>query len=126
MMRSESSNYKLGRLDKVLVWKFVLKPISQPRYRVQDGSWPNHKNPMISSVLCPSKPKTNSVKYLFGMVTRIKARNAANWNTAAQQNVVETNFISFTELKRVRGLIQLVTKHCIVTLKLFVSENRIE
>ena len=25
-MRSESSNYKLGRLDKVLVLKFVLKP----------------------------------------------------------------------------------------------------
>ena len=26
MMRSESSNYKLGRLDKVLVLKFVLTP----------------------------------------------------------------------------------------------------
>ena len=36
---SESSNYKLGCLDKVLVLKFVLKP----RYQVQNGSWPNHK-----------------------------------------------------------------------------------
>ena len=34
----------LGRLDKVLVLKFVLKPIKQPIYRVQYGSWPNHKN----------------------------------------------------------------------------------
>ena len=25
------------------VLKFVLKPTNQPRYRVQDGSWPNHK-----------------------------------------------------------------------------------
>ena len=43
MMRSESSNYKLGRLDKVLVLKFVLTWTNRPRYRVQDGSWPNHK-----------------------------------------------------------------------------------
>ena len=28
MMRSESSNYKLGPLDKVLVLKFVLKPLT--------------------------------------------------------------------------------------------------
>ena len=41
---SESSKYKLGCLDKVLVLKFVLKPSNQPRYRVQDGSWPNHKS----------------------------------------------------------------------------------
>ena len=33
----------LGCLDKVLVLKFVLKPTHPPRYRVQDGSWPNHK-----------------------------------------------------------------------------------
>ena len=57
MMRSESSNYKLGRLDKVLVLKFVLtqahrqtdRQTDRPRYRVQDGSWPNHKKfPLIS------------------------------------------------------------------------------
>ena len=30
MMRSESSNYKLGRLDKVLVLKFALKPTDRP------------------------------------------------------------------------------------------------
>ena len=35
MMRSESSNYMLGRLDKEL----VLKPAYRPRYQVQDGSW---------------------------------------------------------------------------------------
>ena len=49
MMRSESSNYKLGRLDKVLVLKFVLTRTNRPRYRVQDGSWPNHKNFLIFS-----------------------------------------------------------------------------
>ena len=27
-MRSESSNYMLGRLDKMLVLKFVLKPVN--------------------------------------------------------------------------------------------------
>ena len=31
-------------LNKVLVLKFVLTRTEQPRYRVQDGSWPNHKN----------------------------------------------------------------------------------
>ena len=29
MMRSESSNYKLGRLENVLVSKFVLKPMDR-------------------------------------------------------------------------------------------------
>ena len=43
MMKSESSNYKLGRLDKVHGLKFVLTRMDQPRYRVQDGLWPNHK-----------------------------------------------------------------------------------
>ena len=43
-MRSESSNYKLGRLDKVLVLKFLLTQTDRPRYPVQDGSWLNHKN----------------------------------------------------------------------------------
>ena len=28
MMRSESSNYKLGHLDKVLVLKFALRPVN--------------------------------------------------------------------------------------------------
>ena len=30
MMRSEASNYKLGRLDKVLVLKFVLTQTDRP------------------------------------------------------------------------------------------------
>ena len=60
MMRSESSNYKLERLDKVLVSKFVLTDMDRPRYRVQDGSWPNHKNFEASGgTLChPDEMKT--------------------------------------------------------------------
>ena len=42
MMSSESSNYKLVPLDKVLVLKFVLTRTDRTRYRGQDGSWPNH------------------------------------------------------------------------------------
>ena len=42
MMRSESSNNKLGRLDKVACFEICVET-DQPRYRVQDGSWPNHK-----------------------------------------------------------------------------------
>ena len=46
MMRSKSSNYKLGRLDKdFLFWNLCWdQPTDRPRYRLQDGSWPNHNN----------------------------------------------------------------------------------
>ena len=49
MMRSESSNYKLGRLDKVACFEMCVET-NQPRYRVQDGSWPNHKKESILSL----------------------------------------------------------------------------
>ena len=39
----------------MLLFKFVLKPINpatdRPRYQVQDGSWPNHKNNKTESDL---------------------------------------------------------------------------
>ena len=60
MMRSESSNYKLGRLDKVIVLKFVLTRTNQPRYRVQDGSWPNHKNKLSDDI--KKNPPTSTRK----------------------------------------------------------------
>ena len=56
---SESSNYKLGRLDKVLVLQFALTATSQPRYRFQDGSWPNHKKHNINQSLQETSPKTD-------------------------------------------------------------------
>ena len=45
MMRSESSNYEFGRLDKdCLFWNLCWDwPTDRPRYRLQDGSSPNHK-----------------------------------------------------------------------------------
>ena len=79
MMRSESSNYKLGRLDKdCLFWNLCWdrptnrptnQPTDQPRYRLQDGSWPNHKNPHMSHLwTCPNTQFTSLDLPLLSLV----------------------------------------------------------
>ena len=88
MMRSESSNYKLGRLDKVLVLKFVLtqtdRQTDQPRYRVQDGLWPNHKN---TSLAAP----TNAINIHQGSFGAVRSSLATSCDKLAKSGD-NTNF----------------------------------
>ena len=67
-MRSESSNYKLGHLDKdCLFWNLCWnQPTNQPRYRLHDGSWPNHKKSLFSLFL---KPSLNDPCKLFANIS---------------------------------------------------------
>ena len=63
MMRRESHNYKLGHLD-CLFWNLCWdRPPDQPRYRLQDGSLPNHKNKKNKVVLKQTDGRTDWQTY---------------------------------------------------------------